>query len=222
MNMVDLSFPIQPHWRWGFNTTLKHRLEDGDDFRASVFNLPAHCFTHVDTLLHCKPGGAPAIEELPVDTYSGEAAIIDLSYMDADHEITVEDLEKHAPEIKEGDIIILKTCWDTKRDIQGQDYWTDSPFVSEEAANWLYDKKPKAVGFDFPQDGILKQAATYKGCLPMSESTTHYALLLKGIFLIEYLAGMAQIHSSRVQFIALPLRIVGAEGCPVRAVAIEQ
>lgn len=220
MKMIDLSFMIQEHWRWGFTRTLKNRLEDGDDFRTSVFTLPAHCYTHVDTLLHCKPGGAPAIDELPVDTYSGEAVVIDLSYVGADHEITVEDLETHAPEIKEGDIVLLKTCWDTKRNIQSKEYWTDTPFVSEEAANWLCKKNPKAVGFDFPQDKILKQAATYKGCLPMSESTTHYALLLKGIFLIEYLAGLDKITSNRVQFIALPLKIAGAEGCPVRAVAV--
>ena len=55
----------------------------------------------------------------------------------------------------------------------------------------------------------------------MSESTTHYALLLKGVFLIEYLAGMQQIKDSRIRFMALPLNIVGAEGSPVRAVAVE-
>lgn len=222
MKLIDLSFPIQQHWRWGYDRVLKNTLEAGDDFRTSVMTLPAHAFTHVDTLLHCKPGGAPAIDELPVDNYCGTASIIDLSYVEADHKITVEDLEQHAKDIQEGDIILLKTCWDKKRDVSTKEYWTDSPFISEEAANWLCEKKPKAVGFDFPQDEILKQAATYKGCLPMAQSTTHYALLLKGVFLIEYLAGLDQIEDSRIQFMALPLRLVGLEGCPVRAVAIKE
>lgn len=221
MELIDLSFPIRDHWRWGYKQSLKHTLEAGDDFRASVMTLPAHAFTHVDTLLHCKPGGAPALDELPVDTCSGAAAVIDLSHIGADHKITADDLKTNAKDIREGDIIILKTCWDKKRDIQSKEYWTDAPFVSEEAADWLYAQKPKAVGFDFPQDEILKQAATYKGCLPMSESTTHYALLLKGVFLIEYLAGLDQITEDRITFMALPLRLVGVEGCPVRAVAVK-
>ena len=66
MKLIDLSFPIRDHWRWGYKQSLKHTLEAGDDFRASVMTLPAHAFTHVDTLLHCKPGGAPALDELPI------------------------------------------------------------------------------------------------------------------------------------------------------------
>ena len=221
MELIDLSFPIKDHWRCGYKQTLKNTLENGDDFRSSVMTLPAHAFTHVDTLLHCKPGGAPALDELPVDTYSGSASIIDLSFVDAGHKITATDLEEHAKDIKAGDIILLKTCWDKKRDVQSKEYWSDAPFVSEEAANWLLAKSPKAVGFDFPQDEILRQAATYKGCLPMSASTTHYALLLKGVFLIEYLAGLDQIKQDRITFMALPLKLVGVEGCPVRAVAIK-
>ena len=110
MELIDLSFPIRDHWRWGYKQSLKHTLEAGDDFRASVMTLPAHAFTHVDTLLHCKPGGAPALDELPVDTYSGAAAVIDLSHIGADHKITADDLKTNAKDIREGDIIILKTC----------------------------------------------------------------------------------------------------------------
>ena len=47
MELIDLSFPIRDHWRWGYKQSLKHTLEAGDDFRASVMTLPAHAFTHV-------------------------------------------------------------------------------------------------------------------------------------------------------------------------------
>ena len=99
MELIDLSFPIRDHWRWGYKQSLKHTLEAGDDFRASVMTLPAHAFTHVDTLLHCKPGGAPALDELPVDTYSGAVAVIDLSHIGADHKITADDLKTNAKKI---------------------------------------------------------------------------------------------------------------------------
>ncbi|HML33081.1 cyclase family protein [Sporomusa sphaeroides] len=220
MKLIDLSMTITEHWRWGYSRSLRHTLENGDDFRTSVLQLPAHAFTHVDTPLHCKQG-APALEQLDVGCYSGEAAVIDLSDSKPDQEITVERIKQHAEHVKSGDIILLKTCWDTRRDPQTKEYWTDAPFVSEAAAVWLYEQKPKAVGFDFPQDVILKQAATYVGCLPMSQSPTHIHLLMKDIVLIEYLAGMSQITQKRIQFLALPLKLAGVEGCPVRAVAID-
>lgn len=223
MKLIDLSFPIKAHWRWGFELKLKHSLENGDDFRASIMTLPTHCYTHVDTLLHCKKGGDKAIDELSIDTYSGKATVIDLSEVaNKDHSISKEDIQNNLPKCyQKGDIILLKTLWDDKSDIMSKEYWTDAPFVSEEAANYLYSLAPKAVGVDFPQDEILKQAATYKGCLPLKGSTTHELLLLKGVFLIEYLHNLKAIKKERVDFIALPLNVVGAEGGPVRAAVIE-
>ena len=221
MRLIDLSMTITEHWRWGYNRTLRHTLENGDDFRTSVLQLPAHAFTHVDTPLHCKPGGGPALDELDIGCYSGEAAVIDLSDIKPDQKITVERIKQNVNHIRQGDIILLKTCWDKQRDPQTKEYWTDAPFVSEEASVWLREQKPKAVGFDFPQDVILKQAATYVGCLPLSQSPTHIYLLMNDILLIEYLAGMSQITEKRIQFLALPLKLAGVEGCPVRAVALE-
>ncbi len=223
MKLIDLSFPIREHWRWGFQLTLKHRLEDGDAFRSTVMTLPSHCYTHVDTLLHCKPGGAPALDELPVDAWSGKASVLDLTpVIRQDHAISRDDILKALPATHEkGDILLLKTCWETQRDISSKEYWTDAPYVTQEAARALLELAPRAVGFDFPQDVILKEAATRKGCLPMDGSTTHQELLLKGVFLIEYLCNLGALTRPRIDLLALPLRVVGGEGSPVRAVAVE-
>jgi len=44
-------------------------------------------------------------------------------------------------------------------------------------------------------------------------------LLRGGVTIIEGLANLDQLPSERVEFIALPLKIVGGDGCPVRAIA---
>jgi kynurenine formamidase len=51
------------------------------------------------------------------------------------------------------------------------------------------------------------------------DHTTHYAFFPAGITVIEYLTNLDQIGASRCRFVALPLRIEGADGSPVRAVA---
>jgi kynurenine formamidase len=49
----------------------------------------------------------------------------------------------------------------------------------------------------------------------------HQTLFRGGITIVEGLANLDQILGGEVEFIALPLRIVGGDGCPVRAIAIE-
>jgi hypothetical protein len=56
--------------------------------------------------------------------------------------------------------------------------------------------------------------------LPREDSTTHYAFFPAGITVIEYLTNLDQIGAPRCCFITLPLAAEGADGSPVRAVAI--
>jgi len=52
------------------------------------------------------------------------------------------------------------------------------------------------------------------------ECTTHDVFFPAGITVIEYLTNLDQIGATRCQFIALPLKLEGGDGSPVRAVAL--
>ncbi len=219
MKMIDLSMTIRPHWRWPVETKLRHDFGKAD-FRSSMAQLPAHAYTHVDTPLHCVPGGTP-LEKLPVDAYSGSAAVVDLSAVVRPNEgISARAIEERGGHIRPNDIIVLKTCWDAHYSPYSEEYWREAPFVTDEAALWLKSKNPRVVAFDFPQDSATKDVKR-KTPVTLEESTTHKHLLVHGVLFVEYMMNLGQVTGPRITLIALPLKIEGFEGCPARVVAIE-
>ncbi|MET3507605.1 cyclase family protein [Halalkalibacter oceani] len=218
MKMIDVSMTARDHWRWKVTHDITSDFGEDSDFRSSRVQLSAHAFTHVDTPLHCKPG-ENTMEEMAADAYSGEAVVVDLSSKKADEAITVEDLQNAG--IKDHEkIIILKTCWDKTYGYETREFWSKAPYVTMEAAQWLLEKKPEAVAFDFPQDYPLKLIDS-KNPFQVKDMPTHELLLKNGILLIEYLCNLSQVTKERVQFICLPLKLEGFEGAPARAVVIE-
>jgi len=217
MKIIDLSMTLQPHWRWNIQTKLAMDHKKNDPFQVTVLTLPMHAFTHVDTPLHIEPGKI-TIDRVPLDRLCGPAAIVDLSAFGANTPITAQDLEQKGGHIAEGDIVILKTAWDRKRDWLTKEYWLDAPYVREDAAEWLARRPIKAVGFDFPQDFAIREIPARHP--PATEMPTHHLLLRKGIFLIEYLCNVDQIGPDRATVYALPLKVKQSEGAPARVIAV--
>ena len=213
MNIIDLSMTIKNHWRWDVQHTLRH------DFASSILQIPAHAYTHVDTPLHCNPNGI-TLEKLGVFAYSGEAAVVDLTFIKANQEITAEHIRKNCDHVREDDIILLKTCWDTHYSPYSKEYWIEAPYISDEAAIFLRKLKPRVIGFDFPQDYAIKDIT--RKLVTLEESTAHKHLLSNGVLFVEYLCNMKEISQARVEFVALPLKLDDFEGGPARAVAIEK
>ncbi len=219
MKVIDLSLPLQKHWRWKCELSVVHEVSP----RVTAIATGSHGYTHMDTPSHHDPNSPNCnihIEDLPIDATVGEALVIDLSYKGANDAIEPADLEPYADKIKENDIILLKTCWDTKADWTTYDYWDNAPYVSREACLWLKEKPIKAIGFDFPQDYVCRHLRFGQHPDPVDE-VTHYILLRSGIYLIEYLCNMSAVTEERIIFAGQPLKVVGAEGAQVRAVAIE-
>lgn len=217
MNLIDLSLTIQPHWRWSIEQeyTLAHSASD--PYQATIINLPMHAFTHVDTPLHILPDRIP-IDKVPLESLVGQAAVLDLTHVKANQEIDRGDLQKVGSHIQKGDIILLKTAWDRKRNPMSRQYWSEAPYVGEQAAIWLAGQPVKAVGFDFPQDYVIREIPQ-RHPRP-EEMPTHHHILRKGIYLIEYLCNLHSVTRGRINFFAAPLKVRNAEGAPIRAFAL--
>ena len=99
-----------------------------------------------------------------------------------------------------------------------REYWSDAPYVGEQAAIWLAEQPIKAVGFDFPQDYVIRDIPQ-RHPRP-EEMPTHHHILRKGIYLIEYLCNLKRIEKRRFILSAAPLKVRSAEGAPTRALAI--
>lgn len=218
MKPIDLSMTIQPMWRWPVESKLVMDMCHGDPYQVTTVNMSMHSFTHVDTPLHVELG-RESINTISLSRLCGPAAIVDLTPVSANQELGYDYLKERAQHVREGDIVLLKTCWDDIRDYTTESYWHDAPYIHTDAVQWLSEQPIKAVGFDFPQDHVIREIPDRHPS--PKEMPTHDLILRKGILLIEYLCNLGEINTERVVVYALPLKIDGAEGGCARVIAIE-
>jgi kynurenine formamidase len=220
MRIVDLTFPIKPHFRWKVAAEQPRTHARGDLFQVTVLTIHCHAFTHVDAPLHFLPG-TRHIAEMPVDQWVGEAAVVDLTHVGENAEVGAGDLERQAQHVRAGDIVLLRTDWPRRVSVETERFWRDAPFTGTAACEWLMARKVKAVGYDYPPDHCIR-TMTFEPQkrLTREENTTHHHFFPAGIAVIEYLTNLDQIAVPRCRFLALPLPVEGADGSPVRAVAL--
>ncbi len=219
MQIVDLSMPIGEHFRWSPKITVKGDIAAGDQFRITHLATTCHGFTHVDAQAHFV-AHAPTIEATPLGRVVGPARVFDLRDVEPNTAIDAARLAKADPGGAQGEIFLLSSGWDTKRDNTTAAFWKDAPYLTREAAEWLNAQKPSAVAFDFPQDYAIRLLLDGH-VAPTPEHVTHDTLLRSGVTLIEYLVNTSAVKGPRTLLCAAPLKIPGADGAPARVFAIE-
>jgi arylformamidase len=217
---VDLSFPIRPHFRWKALLERRTAHERGDLFQSSVATLSCHAYTHVDAPVHFLRG-ARHVAEMPLDQWIGEAAVVDLTHLGENGEVTAADLERRARHVRAADVVLLRTDWPRKASVESERFWREAPYTGRSACEWLVARKVKVVGYDYPPDHSIRTMIFEPGTpLSAEDATTHHAFFPVGIAVVEYLTNLDQIGAPRCRFMALPLALEGADGSPVRAVAV--
>jgi kynurenine formamidase len=220
MPLIDLSFPIRPHFRWKVEPTLRASHAAGDLFQTTILTVTCHAYTHVDAPVHFLPGDRD-IASMPVDQWIGEAAVVDLTHLGDNGEVSASELEQHAGHVRRGDIVLLRTDWPRKVSVDSEKFWRDAPYTARSACEWLVGRGAKAVGYDYPPDYCIRTTIFSPATkVTRSECVTHDVFFPAGITVIEYLTNLDRIGVPRCRFMALPLRIEGADGSPVRAVAL--
>jgi kynurenine formamidase len=114
-------------------------------------------------------------------------------------------------------MLFLRTDWPKGHDTTDPKWWNDSPYLTRNAAQWVVDKKPSVVGYDFAQE---EKGTDYQKADEIlgSAMRVHRTILPKVIFQIENLINLDQIGST-AQVIALPVKWK-TESAPARVVAI--
>ena len=217
--VVDLSMPIAPHFRWSPKIEVQGDIGAGDEFRVTRLATTCHGFTHVDAMAHFVAAG-PTIEATPLDRVVGPCRVLDLREVEPNTALGPERLASADPGGPDGELLLLSAGWDRKRDYTSRAFWTDAPYVTREGAEWLLERKPRAVAFDFPQDYTIR--LLLDGIMaPRREHVTHDVLLAAGVTLIEYIVNTSEIAGPRTFLCAAPLKISNADGAPARVFAIE-
>ena len=135
MRIVDLSFPIRPHFRWKAVPELVASHAHGHPLQSTVITLSCHAYTHVDAPLHFLPDGRP-ISEMPIDQWMGEAAVVDLTHLGANGEVTAGALEKAGGHVRAGDIALLRTDRPRRVSVESERFWKEGPWTAPGACGW--------------------------------------------------------------------------------------
>lgn len=192
------------------------RLDFLKTFKASGSTLSAismgiHSGTHVDAPLHNVRHGK-SVDQLPLDLFIGWARVVEVAtdyrlptHIQIDrNEIDAAYIKKIKPQ--KGEIMLFKT----KNSLPRKKFDPTFAHISEGAARELVKAKIKAVGIDGPSIRRFR----------LRPDTVHPLLLKNNIMIFEGLH-LHKVKPGRYYFIGLPLKIMGAEGSPVRAVLIK-
>lgn len=209
--IFDLSLTFAANMRgvsYEQNTTV---VDTG--YNTTNLHLYSHAGTHMDAPLHFVDDGR-TIDHLDLSKCIGPALVVDLSHMEPNGIIMVEDLAPVADKIRAGTRLLLRTDWDLHADLD--DYRSHMPRVSSELATWLVEKGIVLLGVETPSVASLRP----ENRVELSE--VHQILLRAEVVIVESLANLRDLTQETVQFTALPLKINGCDGSPTRAVAIEE
>jgi len=175
-------------------------------------HMRLHAGSHVDAPEHMVKGGKQ-LHELPLGTFAGDAVVADLRHRVPGQAITAADLETAVGDVLQaGDRLLLRT--DCNKDYYAKDWAQRSPHLTREAVQWVIDRGVVLVGFD-----------SYHGKDAPDSNIVFYTSRTfgeHGIVTMPYLNNLDRITQRRVSLLALPLKMIGVEASPVRAIVVEE
>jgi kynurenine formamidase len=170
-----------------------------------------HVSTHLDAPAHAIEGGM-TIDEIAIDVFCGSTALIRFDDVTKQNPIDVSHLERERDVFQRSRRVVLETGW-ARKQWGSAEYFTQGPFLTREASQYLAKFDLALLGMDFPN--VDCDAETRPGIA----APNHGVLLRTGLVLLENLLNLEQIETPEFQLIALPLKLIGGDGCPCRAVA---
>ena len=221
LDWIDLSHTLEegiPAWptHARFSSTPYESQASGDVATHNGLTLSEHTGTHMDAPLHFVPEG-PAhygTDEIPLGSLAGRAATIEAADLGAGDLLGPDRIraweDEHGP-IWRGDRVLIRYGWDGRwaTGPEGRRFLEDWPGLSGEAAEYLVGKGVALVGCDT----LAVDAAGSE------ENPAHHALLGNEVYVVENLNNLDLLPPFCL-FLALPLKIKGGSGSPVRAVAL--
>jgi arylformamidase len=204
MDWIDVSVPLHEDMAVftgdpRFHIERTSSMAAGAICNVSRMDLGVHTGTHVDAPVHFLDGGGGA-ETIPLDPLIGPAWVVDATA--AGPTITAEDVEGF--DIPAGEVRLMfrtrsANLWDAPA--------FDPAFVAPDAtgAEAMVRRGVRLVGMD------------YLSVAPFGDPTpTHRVLLSAGVVVLEGL-DLRAVTPGPYELLCLPLRIVGSDGAPARA-----
>ncbi|MBI5378061.1 MAG: cyclase family protein [Thaumarchaeota archaeon] len=179
-----------------------------EKYNLEMLFLSTHTGTHVDAPYHFIKNGKK-IHQIGPERFLCDAILIRVKGV-PNYRITKNDIiqfERKNGVIPTGSAVIFHTGWNEEFPKRG--FFEKNPGLSASAAKYLSSKKINLVGIDSPSIDIGAD----------SSFSAHKILLKSDVLILENLCNLDKIKKTYFGIIALPLKIHGATGSPVRALA---
>ena len=202
---IDVSVPISAgmvHWPEDppVEVSRVSEIAAGDPANVTRLELSAHTGTHMDAPVHYLEG-REGIDAMPFDATIGPARVIEISDMVS---VKAGELAGHDP--KQGERLLFKTVNSVNAWRLAPEFERNFVYIGADAATYLAECGVRTVGIDYLSVGGFERDAV----------ETHVALLRAGVWVIEGL-NLAEVEPGDYELLCLPLRIVGSDAAPARA-----
>lgn len=233
--IIDLTYEFSDetvYWvtakEFDLDTVAYGETEKGYFYSAFNFSTAEHGGTHIDAPIHFARD-RQSVDEIPLERLMGQAIkvnVTDNARDNPDYQVTVGDLqrweERHDQRIPDGSIVLIETGFGAHYPDKGAYLGTCErghsalnkmhfPGLSPEAASWLVkNRNIKSIGLDTPSIDYGQSA----------DFQSHVILLSENIPAFENVANLDQLPSQGFEVIALPMKIAGGSGGPLRIIAL--
>ena len=204
MRLLDITRPLRPGvpvWPGDVGYTFEHTLRqaDGHSVNVGAVRLSLHTATHADAPHHFDAAG-PAIDAVPLERYVGPCQVI---HVTAGNAIRLTDVQ---PQVVPG---IPRVLFRTDAWIDPDRFPTTVPVMDLDLVHWLGRQQTVLVGLDVPSVDAIDS----------KDLPVHHALASHGISILESL-DLSDVSAGTYELAALPIKVAGGDGAPVRAVLI--
>lgn len=208
MKIIDISLPLNNQTivyprNVPVSVSIHQKMPEASSFLSSI-TFGSHSGTHVDAPAHVIPG-AITLEKIPLENFIGQCRVLDFS-KEIGEAVTRQMLAKKS--IKKSERVLLKT----RNSLRGfEKFYEDYVYLDGDAADYLASLDVLVVGID--SLSVKKRGST--------DNRPHLSLLSKNIPIIEGL-DMSLVSEGEYELYCLPLRFMGIEAAPARAVLISR
>ena len=194
-------------------------------YSANAFSAPEHGGTHLDAPIHFAES-RQTVDRIPLERLVAPAVVIDVSRQaaaDADYRLTTADVtafESRHGRIPAGSIVLLRTGWSARwpdrKAYLGDDTAGDAsalrfPSFGEDAARLLVEERAvAALGADVASIDYGRS----------SDFSVHRIAAARNVYGLENLTNLDALPPTGAVVVALPMKIAGGSGGPVRAIAL--
>ena len=181
----------------------KTALVETDGYEGTALKLFSHNGTHVDAPRHMIKGGK-TLDTMDIDDFAGKALLLKV---ESGKEIEMSQLEPYLEELHQCDFLIFNSGW--YHYWNSDEYFSNYPILSEEAATFLAKTNLKGIGID------MISVDDYHS----NDFKNHQLFLGSGKVIIENLNNLDRVPT-RFYIIAGPLKFKDSDGAPARVMAV--